>query len=286
MIFTPKLTPRSVATVTLGDGSLDDKMSAAAAWYDGIEICQPDLEGRSPAAAGRLADRLGLKVHAWQPLRDMEGAAGDVFKANLARARQVFGAAAALGAPLVIAVSSCAPDTSADPALTAAQLGNLADLAATYDLSVAYEALSWGTRVRTAADAWRLVQLAGRPNLGICLDSFHFLARGEDPDLIRQIPAATVFAVQLADAPARPEAVSYLEWSRHHRCFPGYGDLDVAGFAAAVLDTGYQGPWSLEIFSDSLRGCPPAAAAEQGAKAFMFLEDALGSEPVHSKAEP
>ena len=46
-------------------------------------------------------------------------------------------------------------------------------------------------------------------------------SRGDDPAGIRVVPGAKVFHVQLADAPRLNMDV--VEWSRHHRLFPGLG---------------------------------------------------------------
>jgi 4-hydroxyphenylpyruvate dioxygenase len=274
-----QLITRSAATITLGSGPLEAKLeAAAAAGFYGTEICIPDLAGiGSLGKADVLAARLGLKIFALQPLRDTEGVTSAEFKANLARARIFFETAAELGAGTVIAVSNCTPGASSDPARTAGQLGDLADAASSWGLRIAYEALSWGTRVSTTADAWRIVRAANRPNLGICLDSFHFGARGEDPALVHGIPGKAIAAVQLAGALPRPGGASLLEWSRHRRCFPDRGWLNVTGFAAAVLATGYAGPWSLEIFSDRVRAMTPGVAAEHAMASFGALERQLAS---------
>ena len=52
--------------------------------------------------------------------------------------------------------------------------------------------------------------------------------------------------------------MNVLEWSRHFRCFPGQGTLDVTGVVAATLEAGYRGPLSLEVFSDVVREADPA----------------------------
>lgn len=104
------------------------------------------------------------------------------------------------------------------------------------------------------------------PALGTCLDSFHILSRSSDPkDLegIADIPGEKIFFLQLADAPLL--GMDVLQWSRHHRCFPGQGGFDVAGLVKHVLRTGYGGPLSLEVFNDVFRQAeaarPPWTAA-------------------------
>lgn len=127
----------------------------------------------------------------------------------------------------------------------------LADLAQEFGIRVAYEALAWGRHVSTYDHAWHIVETADHPALGTCLDSFHILSRGSDPKGIEDIPGEKVFFLQLADAPLL--AMDVLQWSRHHRCFPGQGGFDVAGLVRHVLRTGYAGPLSLEVFNDVFR---------------------------------
>ena len=68
-----------------------------------------------------------------------------------------------------------------------------------------------------------------------------------------------------ADAPGL--LMDALALSRHHRCFPGQGDLPVDAFIEACLATGYRGPVSLEIFNDQFRGALPAQIALDGMRA-------------------
>ncbi|GAA2239589.1 hypothetical protein GCM10010104_38510 [Streptomyces indiaensis] len=41
--------------------------------------------------------------------------------------------------------------------------------------------------------AWRIVEAAGQPALGICLDSFHILPRGSGPEALDGIPGEKIF---------------------------------------------------------------------------------------------
>ena len=52
-----------------------------------------------------------------------------------------------------------------------------------------------------------------------------------------------------------------LQWSRHYRCFPGQGGFDLAGLHRRVLDAGYAGPLSLEVFNDVFRQADPERMA-------------------------
>ena len=101
------------------------------------------------------------------------------------------------------------------------------------------------------------------------------LARGDDGSALAGIPGDRIGFLQVADAPLLD--MNVLEWSRHFRCFPGQGTLDVAGVVAAVLEAGYRGPLSLEIFSDVVREADPFVTARDGMRSLVFLEDQLGT---------
>jgi 4-hydroxyphenylpyruvate dioxygenase len=139
---------------------------------------------------------------------------------------------------------------------------------------VGYEALSWGRYVSLWGHAWRIVQRADHPALGLIVDSFHTLARGDDFSGIARVPGEKIFFVQMADAPKL--SMDVLNWGRHFRNFPGQGDLDVTGFMRAVLASGYQGPLSLEVFSDDFRASPARVVARDGLRSLILNEsDAL-----------
>ena len=69
--------------------------------------------------------------------------------------------------------------------------------------------------------------------------------------------------------------MSVLEWSRHHRCFPGQGALDVVPLVAKVLELGYAGPLSLEVFNDVVREAAPQETALDAYRSLLFLQDEL-----------
>jgi len=273
----PGTVRRSVATVSLGNGTLGEKLAAAAAaGLDGVELCEADLEASrlSPAEAGQAAEDLGLRIYLYQPFRDFEAVPASQLAGSLDRAERAFDTMAALRADTLLACSSTSPWAIDDDNLAASQLMVLADRAHARGMRVAWEALSWGTRVSDYRHGWQIVQAAGHPALGVCLDSFHILAQQHDPGEIRQIPGEKIFFAQLADAPMMK--LDLLTWSRHHRCLPGHGDLDVTGFAAILASAGYRGPWSLEVFSDQLRAARPAAAAVDCMRSLAELLRQLG----------
>jgi 4-hydroxyphenylpyruvate dioxygenase len=275
----------SIATVSLS-GSLVEKLHAcAAAGFDGVEIFEPDLIAcdHSPAEVRALAQRLGLSLDLYQPLRDLEGVEEALFADNLRRAGATFATAQRLGIGTVLVCSNVATASIDSDEVSADQLRRVGDLAQTHGIRIAYEALAWGRYVDDYRRAWRIVELADHPAVGLCLDSFHVLSRGHDPAAIEQIPGSKIFYLQLADAPAL--TMDVLSWSRHHRLFPGEGTFDLAGFVAHVLATGYDGPLSLEVFNDTFRQTDPDHTAVHALRSLLWLQDNLGLVAI-SQAKP
>ena len=263
----------AVATVCLS-GTLEDKLAAAAAaGFDGVEVFEPDFVAAPFGARevrARCAD-LGLAVDLYQPFRDFDSAAPGRLAANLRRADRKFDVMEALGTDLLLVCSSVAPDALDDDGAVAEQLRALAERAAARGLRVAYEALAWGRHVNTYDRSWEIVRRADHPALGVCLDSFHILSRGSDPAGIRAVPGEKLFFLQLSDAPHLD--MNVLQWSRHHRLFPGQGAFDLPAFLGHVLAAGYRGPLSLEVFNDVFRQADPRRAAVDALRSLLALQE-------------
>ncbi|ANS43059.1 bifunctional sugar phosphate isomerase/epimerase/4-hydroxyphenylpyruvate dioxygenase family protein [Serratia inhibens] len=268
---------RSIATVSIA-GTLPEKLEAiAAAGFDGVEIFENDLlyyPGK-PADIRRLAQELGLAITLFQPFRDFEGGPRDRLAANLERVRRKFALMQELGCDRMLLCSNVAPDCSAEIELQIEDLGRLACLAQQQGMVVGYEALAWGRHVNRYRQAWERVRAVDSPALGLVLDSFHILALGDNLDHLEDIPAEKISFLQLADAPLMNMEV--IEWSRHFRCFPGQGELPLVEFTRKLVEKGYTGPWSLEIFNDGFRATPSAPTAQDGLRSLLYLEEQVAA---------
>lgn len=278
---TPKRLPKSVATVCLS-GSLPDKLeAAAAAGFGGIEIFENDLltfDG-TPAEVRRMCEDLGLAVTLFQPFRDFEAMPEPQRTRNLDRAERKFDTMQALGTDLVLVCSNVQPAAIDDPARASADLHEMAGRAAQRGLRVCYEALAWGRHVNRWRQAWEIVRQGDHPALGLCLDSFHTLSLGDDVSaLAGTVPPEKVFFLQLADAPRL--SMDVLSWSRHHRLFPGQGELPVAQFLRDLLAIGWAGTLSLEVFNDEFRSAPSRRIARDGLRSLVWLEEQVGLAPL------
>jgi len=265
----------AIATVCL-PGTLNEKLEAiAAARFTGVEIFENDLLSAedTPRAAGERIRALGLLPVVLQPFRDFEGMPEPQRAKAFARAERKFDLMAELGCDLLMVCSNVAPDSLGGIDRAAADFRELGERAAKRRMRVAFEALAWGRHVNDYRDAWEVVRRADHPAVGLVLDTFHILARGTDLKPIRAIPRDRIFLVQIADAPRLD--MDYLSWSRHYRCFPGQGDLDIGDFMAALQATGFDGLLSLEIFSDRFRAGSARSVAIDGQRSLRFTLDGL-----------
>ena len=265
----------AIATVCLS-GTLEEKLQAvAAAQFKSVEIFENDLLSfnGTPAEARRLIEDLGLAAAVFQPFRDFEGTPEPQRAKVFSRAERKFDVMQELGCDFLMVCSNVSSDSLGGIDRAAADFRELGERAARRGMRVGFEALAWGRHVNDYRDAWEVVRRADHPAVGLVLDSFHILARGTDLTTIRSIPSDRIFLVQLADAPKLD--MDYLSWSRHHRCFPGQGDLPIDAFMDAVQATGFEGLLSLEIFNDRFRAGSARSVAVDGQRSLLFMLDQL-----------
>ena len=146
------------------------------------------------------------------------------------------------------------------------------------------------THAPTWSTVWEIVKLANRPNIGLCLDTFQ-TAGGEwgDPttasglieglskekleqryaqslrELAKTVPADKIYLLQLSDAYKPPSPFDPApdqsgmrprgRWSHDFRPMPFDGGyLPIVSMTRAVLQTGFRGWFSMEIFDGGKDG--------------------------------
>jgi 4-hydroxyphenylpyruvate dioxygenase len=263
----------SIATVSVS-GAFDKKLQAiAAAGFDTVEIFESDFISFDGSASdvAKMCRDLGLSICAFQPFRDFEGMAEPQRTQNFRRAERKFDLMHKLGTDLLLICSNVSPASLGGIDRAAEDLRELGERASLQGLRVGFEALAWGRHVNDYRDAWEIVRRADHKSIGIILDSFHTLAPSLPISAIGTIPGDRIFLVQLADAPQLD--LDVLSWSRHFRCMPGQGNLNINEFMQSVFATGYSGPLSLEIFNDQFRSRSAKEVAIDGMRSLVLLED-------------
>ncbi len=269
-------------TITLA-GPLEAKLAAIrAAGFTQVMLNAGDIVGHPGGEAAAIAAvrASGLRVTGFQALRDFEGLSGHLHAYKVDIAKAMLEMCHALGSRVLLACSSSSAHASGEPALLVKDLRKLAMLALPLNIRVAYEALSWGRHVNLLTQAWEIVQEADRPNLGLCIDSYHAIANGGEIKAAADIDPQKIFLVQLSDflwqETRSPQ--DRMETARHYRVFPGEGvhSEQVLKLARILDGGGYRGDYSFEVFNDDYRQIPLATVAERARRSVKWLSGQIG----------
>jgi 4-hydroxyphenylpyruvate dioxygenase len=272
-----------MSTVTLG-GSLPEKLRAiGSAGFDGVELVAEDLDifQGTVRDVRNITRDLGIDIIVFAPLRDFEGCPRRELPHRLDSAERMLDVMGELNAKTLLVCSNTSEDMLPDEEIMAGDLLALAERAGRRGMRVGYEALSWGRYIYSYRAAWNLVKMVANPYLGVVLDTFHTFCLDEDLSELMYIPPVHIFLIQVADAPRL--SIEPVKWSRRFRCFPGFGDFDLAAFLTPLLASGYQGHLSLEIFNDLYSAMPPVPVAVQGFRALYDLEKTVKSKMQRSR---
>ena len=274
----------------------------------GKDVSETDYSSLSAAAkeVKKLCDDLGLKIMLLQPFSNFEGwergskQSEDAFE----RAAGWIDIMRAAGCDLLQVGSTDAPSVTSDRQQMARDLSELCELLAAHGLRLAYENWCWATYTPDWADVWDVVQRVDRPNIGLCLDTFQ-TAGGEfgDPTTesghiesksleelrndyqkslkeMAKLPKDKIFLLQISDAykPKVPIEAKVDEsglrprgqWSHDFRPMPYQGGyLPIEDVTRAVLETGFRGWFSMEIFDGGPDGTGKDYDFDEFAKAAM-----------------
>jgi sugar phosphate isomerase/epimerase len=214
-------------------------MYTALAGYDGIELSAIPgmsehlvLDRRSEIIPEirRLSDAYGLALLAIeQPSQDR-----DVMEA-------AFQAATELGIPVV----NCGPGGKSDDEesfqKSVEQLGQLAELAGRYGVTLCVKA-HVGAAIYNTPTTLRLIEMVTSPSLGIDMDPSHIYRAGEDPVEALAAVIGRVRHVHIRDCKGRQQGPGKPELQAN-----GRGDIDLIGYVRVLHENGYTGPVNLEI---------------------------------------
>src|SRR5262249_23363249 len=98
-------------------------------------------------------------------------------------------------------------------------------------------------------DSLTLVETAGAKNGGLIVDIVHVVNLGITYEEISRIPAQYLINVELNDG-TLPGSPNPDPSGTRRLC--GEGEFDITGFIKSVNNTGYTGPWAVEVFSKEL----------------------------------
>jgi sugar phosphate isomerase/epimerase len=152
----------------------------------------------------------------------------------------------------------------------AGRFAGVCERAAEHGAVVGLEFLPF-TNIVDARSALAIVEMADRPNGGVCVDIWHHARGADDLDLIRAIPVERILGVQMSDGPATPTLPDYKDDCLRHRVPPGEGEFGAVEFVRALIELGVDVPWSLEVCNDDVWGRPGADHARRAADAMRSI---------------
>jgi len=98
----------------------------------------------------------------------------------------------------------------------------------------------------------KLVDEVNHSAVGLLLDIWH-VVHGHTPfEVVARLPKRYIFGIELNDALLKIENDLFYD-TVHNRMYCGEGEFKVSEFIAAILATGYEGPYGVEILSDEHR---------------------------------
>jgi sugar phosphate isomerase/epimerase len=170
----------------------------------------------------------------WAVMRDRNVAVSNVefFPITATAKNADFCAGLALGAELGAARAVChIHDAQRERAVET--LGNLADMAAGYGLSLGLEFMGMTAGCRSLDQAVWFVDQVARPNLGIAIDMLHLVRTGGTAADVAALDAAYISYAQICDGHGVHRSTEYME-EAFGRAMPGDGDFPVLAIVEAL----------------------------------------------------
>ncbi|MEX5262311.1 sugar phosphate isomerase/epimerase family protein [Kocuria sp. CPCC 205263] len=263
-------------TTTFYGNVVNDIAVAKAAGYGGIELQSPKLYRYLDA--GYSAESLlplleGLEVTGLGAVLDLERQ-GEHRAEFLAEVRRMAGIAEVLGAPILQLCTGpvdwnvvkdfkagklTAEDLryrgtlglSEDEALEAAasNVREAADIAADHGLDLYLEPLAW-SNLNRHRHSLEIIERAGRANVGIALDTWHYWTTGDTLEEVAATPKELIKAAHISDGLDLDRINDVPDQSVHRNVVIGGGAIPLQEWIDAIKSTGYDGWWCSEMFSD------------------------------------
>lgn len=181
----------------------------------------------------------------------------------------LFDAADALSPAFIKIGSENGPATD-DPMALVEPLRQLANEAHSHGTRIAIEPMPFSA-IATIPMGASLVEAAGHPAAGLVVDAWHVFRAGTSLDGLRHaLSPEHVFGVELNDAAAKVVGTLF-EDTVDRRLLCGEGTFDLPGLVNVLRELGFDGPWGVEILSDSFRTLPVGDALKLAAESTLVV---------------
>jgi sugar phosphate isomerase/epimerase len=234
--------------------------AAAAAGFGAIGLsvrafAQAEASGLSAADQRRMADEAGVAVTEMEAVRAWPSGPEEARSAH-ATEDTAWRMADTFGCRYLQVIGPFGGSLEA----ASGAFGSLCDRAASHGVTVGIEFLPF-TNISDASVAAAIVDGAGRPNGGVCVDAWHHFRGAADDRLLEKLTASRIVAVQFDDGSLLPEDPDYYTDCLENRRVPGEGEFDLVGFVRLLDAMDVSVPVSIEVISTQLQALPAVEAA-------------------------
>ncbi len=261
---------------TMSSGFADDVATFAEAGWPGVEVWLTKLEqylaDHSVSDTRKLMQDRGLVPAAASYQGGLLLSQGEERKAHFDALKRRLELCQGFGIPTLV----LAPDFVSAPDATAVQralvsLKQAAQWAAAFDVRLALEFRGRAAFCASLDTAAALVAQVGEPNVGLCLDLFHYYTGPSKFEDLGLLSPANLFLVQVSDLSGVPRELA----DDGDRIFPGDGDFQLTAVLRQLAACGYDGWVSLELFNHDFWRAKPSQVAELG---LLAMRRALGAD--------
>jgi 2-keto-myo-inositol isomerase len=260
-VRTSRLVPCINQVTTLGAAFEAECAAYRDAGFRHVELWFPKLKalGLAPAAiATRLREAALTPVSACAAGNFLwRGVPGPVERR--AELEVQFELAEALGVPRFVIYDHVeATPKRDDHAVAAERLVSVAELAAKYRIRIALEFIARSRLLGSLPTALQVTRQAAQPNVGLCLDTFHFYAGVSKLEDLADLRPGEVEHVHFHDVPRALPRELLVDADRIP---PGLGVIPLGKVVEALKRIGYAGALSVELFAPEVQKADPLATA-------------------------
>jgi 2-keto-myo-inositol isomerase len=257
---------------TLPTPFADDVAAVSAGGCPAVEVwltkLETHLERHSADDTAKLLTDRGVFPAAASYQGGLLLSQGEARKAHFDHFKRRLDLCQRLGVPTLVLVADFAQ--AADPAAlqrAVVSLAQAAQWAAGFGVTLALEFRGSDTFCACLDTAVSLVEACREPNVGVCLDVFHYYKGPSKLEDLDRLTAANLAHVQVCDVAGVPRELM----TDADRVFPGEGDFRLGPVVSRLRQIGYQGYVSLELMNPVLWRSNPTQVAELGMTALRRL---------------
>jgi sugar phosphate isomerase/epimerase len=269
--------PSISQATTLPSSFADDVENSVAAGCLSLEVWLTKLEQHleSVSAANTLAalTQRGLTLAAAAYQGGLLLAQGEQRKAHFDHFKRRLDLCQTFGIrTLVLAADFVQKPAAQDLGRAVVSLAQAAQWAAGFGVRLALEFRGGDAFCSSLDTALTLVEQCREPNVGVCLDVFHYYKGPSKPEDLERLTAANLFHVQVCDVAGVPGEVM----TDADRVLPGDGDFRLQPIISRLKQISYDGAVSLELMNPELWRTNPKQLVSLGFSSVQRLLNTPG----------